>query len=109
MIYFSLVLLLFIFIYTVRETTTEARSILLPPGPLAQSSQRGLNRSLPDYVCLQIAGRQLLEGKMTFDGVRARNHFDSFGWGFVTVFQASQRPTAADCDFSCSVFTAVTV
>ncbi len=28
---------------------------------------------------------------MTFDGVRSRNHFDSFGWGFVTVFQVGCR------------------
>jgi hypothetical protein len=35
-----------------------------------------------------IAGRQIFQGFMIGDdGVRVRNHFDSFGWSCVTVFQ----------------------
>lgn len=41
---------------------------------------------------MQVWGRQIFGGKMRNpDGTRVRNHFDSFLWALVTVFQVRYR------------------
>lgn len=51
---------------------------------------------------MALAGVAIFRDKMIFNGVRSRNHFDSFGWALVTCFQVCFR-LLHDFDFQNSL------